>query len=342
MTKQTPPIYFYIPESYWPNTLPKHANDDWKGFGIGIYCWTIQTYLHLKEHDFPCFLTKDWPDEGIVLVHRDSFQAFQQYIKPGAKVLLICMKAEWERYPYAQIQVVQNPREETLWRTNYYIPLWPQAALVPRDPDRGDCFKNIAFLGNPENLAPELKTESWQQQLKDIGLCWKPILDRACWNDYREIDATLAVRSFNKKMLYTKENFITKPATKLYNSWRAGVPALLGCEAAFQAERKSELDYLEVTSAEDTLNTLKMLKERPDLRQSMVEQGNLRAEEFKPEKVLERWEGFLTDVAVPAYENWCDKSSLEQDMFLKRQYFIFKIGRAKSKLRNLSSRFISD
>jgi len=334
-----PSIYFYIPKPYWPRTMPKSAGDDWKGL-VGLYGWTLKTYLYLKENDFPCTLTKEWPDEGIVLIHRDSFQAFKRLIKPSSRLLLVCIKAEWEPYPYAQIQVVQNPDEVGFSKESYYIQYWPQGALIPRNAERGDRFENVAFLGNPENLAPELKAPSWPAQLRELGLSWHPITDRNCWNDYGEIDAVLAVRSFDRRQLYLTRNFMSKPATKLYNAWRAGVPAILGCESAFRAERNGELDYLEVTAVEDAIAALQRLKDNPDWRRKMVENGRLRSREIEADRVVERWKTFLTDVAVPAYENWRAKSGWERELFFRRRYFQFKMNRARHKIRKQVAKLV--
>ena len=43
----------------------------------------------------------------------------------------------------------------------------------------------------------------------------------------------------------------------------AGVPALLGCESAYQAERRNEYDYFEVHSADEVLETLLRLRGDP-------------------------------------------------------------------------------
>ncbi|MEQ8959223.1 MAG: hypothetical protein RLP02_15105 [Coleofasciculus sp. C2-GNP5-27] len=32
-----PPIYFYIPQPYWQDNFPDRADENWQGFGLGIY-----------------------------------------------------------------------------------------------------------------------------------------------------------------------------------------------------------------------------------------------------------------------------------------------------------------
>ncbi|NEP60100.1 MAG: hypothetical protein F6K31_24355 [Symploca sp. SIO2G7] len=214
-----PPIYFYIPPPYWPDTIPASADKAWKGFGIGIYTWTLQTYLRLKADGFPCQLVSELPEEGIVLVHRNSLRVHNR-LKPSKNLLLICLKAELNQYPYAQLQVVQNPTESQTGKNCYYIPHWPQPGLIPRNPTRGDRFENIAFFGHQTNLAAELLEPAWEQELQALGLNWCPRLNSNrwdkyeeidnCWHNYNNIDAIVAVRSFDRQ-----QNYPTKPATKL-------------------------------------------------------------------------------------------------------------------------------
>lgn len=158
MTNKLPLIYFYIPKERWPtDKIPedpsqygqfqrsKHTN-----FG-GDYSWTLQTYLHLKANGFPCELTATLPSQGIVLSHR---YLLPSNLQPKPELLLVCMQSDRGRHPYAQLHVVQNPRQEipkrpfTLWES-YFISHWPQAGLIPRDPKRGDRFENVAYFGVP-------------------------------------------------------------------------------------------------------------------------------------------------------------------------------------------------
>jgi hypothetical protein len=44
-----PKIYFYLPQPYLSPDIPTNPQENWSGFGIGIYAWTLQTYLHLQR-----------------------------------------------------------------------------------------------------------------------------------------------------------------------------------------------------------------------------------------------------------------------------------------------------
>jgi hypothetical protein len=150
------------------------------------------------------------------------------------------------------------------------------------------------------------------------------------WNDYSEVDAIIAVRSFKDK------EFAVKPALKLHNAWHGGVPAILGCESAYQAERKSELDYIEVTSPADVILALKRLRDDKVLRHAMVENGRVRARATQPARITAQWRGFLTDVATPAYDRWCAAPYWRQTFLMGRD-LILKKNYMRNRLRKLLS-----
>ena len=90
-----------------------------------------------------------------------------------------------------------------------------------------------------------------------------------------------------------KNGFTAKPATKLYNAWFAGVPAILPNEYAYRQLRKSELDYIEIKQPEDAANAILKLKNNPDLYRAMVENGLKRSNEFAREKIVAQWVDLL-------------------------------------------------
>ncbi|MDJ0514853.1 MAG: hypothetical protein QNJ74_00880 [Trichodesmium sp. MO_231.B1] len=316
-----PPIYFYLPQKDWLDNMPEKPDVYWEKFQ-GIYSWTLQTYLYLKADGFPCTFVGTIPDEGIVIAHRDSFP---YELRPTSKVLMVCIKPDRNPHPYAQLQVVQNLQEAKKLRNSYYITVWRQPGLIPRNPERGDRFENIGYFGISYNLAPELKTASWSKQLEELGLNWE-IMPKNRWYDYSNIDAVVAVRNFQK------QDYTNKPASKLYNAWHAGVPAILGKESAFQSQRKNEFDYFEVSSVEDAITVLKRLKDDPQLCQKMRENGKYRSQETNPQNMVKQWRNFLIDVAVPEYQRWCLASRWSQQLYLQRCYLLIKFNAFKRKL----------
>ncbi|MEA5497218.1 hypothetical protein VB834_00680 [Limnoraphis robusta Tam1] len=337
---QKPSIYFYIPRDLFPKQFPQNINENWAGFCLGIYAWTLQTYLRLKADGFPCQLVDELPQSGIVIVHRNCL-SIHKSLKPQNNLLFICIKAESNSYPYAQLHVVQNPQEASTINSRYYIPHWTQPGLIPRDHQRGETFKNIVFFGHIKNLTPELSSIEWQNKLEKLGLNWCPIINQNHWadyekidnrwNDYSQVDAVVAIRSFGKGNQYTN-----KPATKLFNAWLAGVPAILGYESAYQTEGKPNLNYLEVTSMNELISALKKLKSDSNFRQNIVEKGQLQAQKIHPERITKKWRYFLTEIAIPAFEDWCSKPRRVQNMILETRYLSWFIHRGQSKIASLA------
>src|SRR5687767_7710026 len=256
----TPPIYFFVPSGGDWSDLPADMNDYWAWMrsqvqlGVwGQFNWTLQTHLRLRAAGFCSRLVREIPDEGIVVAHRDFFPTD---LRPSRRQLLVCLLADRNPrgsngyHPYAQIHVVQNPNDDFLAHPSpefraYYMPQWPQPGLLPRDPERGDRFEVAAFFGYEHNLAPELRQAQWTERVHDLGLIWRSV-PRYRWHDYRDVDVVVAVRRFGYR------DYPHKPPSKLYNFWHAGVPAILGAESAFRANRRSDVDYLEVQSLEET------------------------------------------------------------------------------------------
>ncbi|MDJ0703217.1 MAG: hypothetical protein QNJ46_08055 [Leptolyngbyaceae cyanobacterium MO_188.B28] len=328
-----PPIYFYIPKRYWPAYIPQCTDENWSGFGLGIYAWTLQTYLRLKADNFPCQLVDTLPTEGIMLVHRNILQTHRPLLKPNSNLLLICLKAEALPYPYAQLHIVQNPVESLTHKHSYFLPHWPQPGLIPRDPSRGARIETVAFFGHTNNLAPELKHDNWAKQLQELGLQWRPVVNTnnwdshhtldTRWNDYSQIDVVVAVRSFDRRQTQLYQQYRSKPATKLYNAWLAGTPAVLGPESAYRAERQHELDYLEVNSIADLIGALKQLQRDRSLHQAIIQNGLRRAQAIQPANITQHWRQFLEDVAAPTYYQWRTSSTWSQQIVLQRSYWRF-------------------
>ncbi|TAE56784.1 MAG: hypothetical protein EAZ76_13475 [Nostocales cyanobacterium] len=330
MNTQKTPVYFYLPDVYWQasNQLSSMLDNYLNGFiklgdlwewhvdthpGLksdGLFAWIILPYLCLKSRKFECELVDKIPKQGIVILPR---KFVEDDLKPSPQCLFVMIKYDAKIHSYSQIHVVQNPQDElilqnsSLWK-NHYISHYLQPGLLPRNSQNGDRFQNLAFFGLEENLAPELKTNEWIDQLKSLGYNWS-IINRKKWYDYSDVDAVIAVRSFDSR------SYDVKPASKLYNSWQAGVPAILGAESSFRAERNSELDYIEVTSPEQIITALESLRTNPDLRQKMIENGKQRSQQKLPDIVTQQWINFLENKAFSEYEKWLSLPKYGQQLY---------------------------
>lgn len=316
-----PPVYFYLPPEDTPGELPESTGVGWRAFQRGVHIWTLQTYLNLAHHGFDCRLVDHLPDRGVVLAHRDSLP---DRLRPGPGQLLVCFYADRRRHPFAQVHIVQNPaglgqpapaaiKRLLLGDTRYAMPHWPQPGLLPRRPQRRDRFDTLAFVGAEKNLAPELRDPGWTKTMNELGIAWRIVYQPNAWNDYRDIDGVLSVRSF------AHTGFTNKPASKLYNAWHAGVPAILGVESAYRAQRRSDLDYLEADSLDAARHAVRRLRQDPDLRRRMIDRGLTRANETDRARLTEAWIDLIETRLRPALHRWAGSALHRQRFHLARQ-----------------------
>ncbi len=275
---------------------------DWREFVRGERAWVLQTYLRLAQRGLPVALTEQVPQRGLVLFHAKQRRevARQARHRPGA--ILMSIRADNSEASLADFEVLQNGRWADGQR-RFSVPNWPQAGLLPRDPRRGTTVRRLAFKGFAANLHPDFRSPRWDRFVTNLGFEWVEDMvnfagaatedHRLAWNDYRDVDLVVALRPPDRR-LHTE-----KPATKLYNAWAAGVPAILGPEFAFRELRRHELDYIEIGSLAQTEDAVTRLARSPELYHAMVEHGRARAGEFSFEAITDLWVRLLTET-LPA------------------------------------------
>ena len=231
--------------------------------------------------------------------------------------------------------MVQNPCEAS--RGSYFIPHWPQPGLRSRQPQ--DRFKPDAYLGHRNSLAPALLAPAWETQLLQRGLHWLPVINTngwneyqsidTRWNDYRHIDAIVAIRQLH----LWRPGYRSKPATKLYNAWLAGVPAILGRELAYRTEGTIGINYLEANSMAELLSCIDTLQQNVTLRRTLVKNGKLRAAHYTSASIVNRWQQFLDRVAVPSYRTWCRRFSWQRQLQQSQAKIVHYCDRARRRLQ---------
>jgi hypothetical protein len=319
-----PPVAFFLPDGEWPADLKDRDGYFWSPDRAGRVNWIVQTWDQLRALGFPCRMARTLPEDGIVIAHR---RVLPRTLRPAPRQLLVCVQADYTPHPFAQLHILQNRSQVALassslgsrWDAhllgqadvNHFVQTWPQPELVPRDPDRGDAFRRVAFVGRSKNLHPDLARRSWSAEMGRLGLEWRIVDRRGEWRDYREIDAIVALRQ------RSQTEYLHKPANKLVNAWRAGVPAVLGFERAFRDERRGPLDYLEVRTPDEVSGALSRLRDDPALRSAMVENGLRRALEYRAPLIAEQWTAFLQNVAAPAWQHWCALGIRRRALFLE-------------------------
>jgi len=276
---------------------------DWREFVTGERAWILQTYLRLRASGCEARLAGELPDDGIVVFSSKQRRLLLRQRVRATRALLIGVREDVGEALIADLEVVQNRRQAD-GRRRFFIPFWPQPGLLAREPLRGTRIETIAFKGYLGNLHPAFRDASWQGFLAANHLRWladaapykRNAVDAAGleWNDFREVDLILAVRAPDPRL------HPRKPATKLYNAWHAGVPALLGPEVAYRELRRSRLDYIEVASPSEAREAIARLRADPQLYAAMVANGRERAREFTTQAIAARWRVLLADTAAAA------------------------------------------
>src|SRR5262249_50502845 len=238
------------------------------------------------------------PHAGVAIFGSKQRQAVRAMNGEARNSVLVGVRADVGEALIADFEIVQN-RDQADGARRFFMPHWPQPGLIARDPARGTRIECVAFKGFSGNLHEEFAAPDWREWLRANGMRWTSDAieysktgtrgDGLDWNNFRAVDLVLAVRP-TRKDLYPR-----KPATKLYNAWRANVPALLGPELAYRELRRSELDYIEIQSAADARAAIERLVREPRLFEQMVDNGGARGAEFSPGEITSAWMRLVFD-----------------------------------------------
>ncbi|NEP18685.1 MAG: hypothetical protein F6J97_17585 [Leptolyngbya sp. SIO4C1] len=292
------PVYFFLPRDRWPQTVPERLDGYHPGCADDIFRWITQTYVHLRQRGVACELVNQLPAAGIVIAHRDCLHP-GGYLSPHPDLFWVCLQSDRPLLAYAQQQVLPNPLWAQQQPNSHYIGAWP-TPVRSRCSQRGDRFETVAYVGHLNDLADELKQYRFRQQIEALGLRWQARLHDPY--DYQDIDAVVAVRSFNPERLRKTRQFMHQSAQKLCDAWLAGVPAILGPESACQPLQQSPPAYLEARSVTDVLAALQQLRDRPSWRQQLIASGQRQAQAFSA--IAADWQQYLSTAVWPAYRVW--------------------------------------
>ena len=286
-------VTFYLPEKYLPDIA---LRDAWRSGAIrkleesGKVCcaqsWIYMTWIALTSAGHNCALSPDIPEDGI-LIALSGF--FSDSWRPPRGVFFADIVADYVPHPAAHLHILQNSAHAARLPRSVFMPFWPHPNLVPRDPARGGTFQSIAFVGDPGNLASELRSEEWAEALdKDLGLRLE-IRRGDRWHDYSDVDCVLAIRDF------TRSRQLHKPGTKLYNAWLAGVPFIGGRDSAYAADGRCGIDHLKAASPDEVLAHLRQLRDDPAFRNALVENGRASGKKFTRDETIRRWERLVAE-----------------------------------------------
>src|SRR6185503_2925993 len=259
----------------------------------GRNSWIAQGYLRLRK----ALVARGWTvgvgarfvPGTVALVHRDDANDFAG---PRHSSFLVVVRAD--RAPVAACDLAIAQNRIGLAAHERFVPLWPQPGLRSRDPARGAAIRRIAYHGRTGAAPKWFFDAGLRGALERRGIGFH--VERERWEDYREVDVSIAAREETGAVL------ATKPATKIYNGWLARVPVLATAEPAYREIRRSAMDFIEIAAAGDVLRAIDLLRANPRLFAAMVQNGVRRGEEFSVEATRRRWLDLMEDEVVPAFE----------------------------------------
>jgi hypothetical protein len=260
-------------------------------FAEGELAWCLQTYLNLRNSgklDVRC--SNQLSENHINLVHSNTLLN----VKGGANHFIVCVRADFPKRHWAHYQIVQNT--DQLESNTSYIPHWVQPGLLKRDPNRRGV-QRVAYAGQTFNNNLAGSEESWKRLLDPYGIEFK-VLSNQSWHDLSSIDVLIGIRSFDTRP------WKTKPPSKLFNAWHAGIPFIGGFDSAFKQVGNPGKDYLRVKSQQEAVSSILKLRDDADLYNRMVEQGYQMAGQYTTETITKQWESILTNQVLQRYQSW--------------------------------------
>ena len=277
-----------------PSLMPLEMDPPLK-ISEGPHCWIAQTFIHLRRAGLPVRLASRASPDDINVLHYDDLPNWKRV---PFWAFFVVVQADRPRPMIADVRVVQNKLGIRDEERDRFVPLWSQAGMLPRDPARGDQLTTLSYFGLDYYLAPPFREAAFLEKLASLGMSFQPHFSPAEWSDYRAVDAVLAVRNV------TSFDLTIKPATKLVNAWKAGAVPLLGPEPAYRQIGRPGVDYLEVSSVEEVLEGLRVMKERPAESARMREEGARAMTAYTDEMLVHQWTELLQGTAGPAFEDW--------------------------------------
>jgi hypothetical protein len=280
----------------------KDPDRDWAQFNEGMYCWSLLTYLILKQHGLPVTCSRHCRPDHINLGHA----VYLSTMNPQSASFLVSLQADYPRHGWAQAHIVQNKLQRR--KDSYWIPMWPQPGMIERNPSRREV-QCVAFAGRHYYLSGG--ENAWQVDIAKLGLSFH-MLDPQNWNDYSGVDVLVAIRSFDGR------TYPAKPPSKLVNAWLAGIPLVAGNDSAYAQIGRPGIDYIRVGTKQEALDAIRRLQTDQAFYQRIVEAGRERAAEFTRGQCSEKWKELLSGPLTDRYDAWRSRSHMDSFLWSGR------------------------
>lgn len=255
-----------------------------------MHAWVWPIYRRLKDRGEDVSFGYVPMDGAINLIH-GQVGRYQLKLADLNRYFIIGIRADFRPFPYGELEIVQN--RNTAGGRRFYMPHFPQPGLIPREAGRTEVV-NVCAAGEPQNFPC---MDELNRKLEEIG-CRFVFKAAGDWQNMADIDILLGIRSFSE------DEYHSKPPTKLFNAWLAGIPFIGGYDSAYGQVGIAGENFLQVSSVEGLINAVHELKESPTLYNDLVDAGKQAVLPYTPEKIAGLWMDFLGKEGVQAFRRW--------------------------------------
>ncbi len=264
----------------------------------GELSWIVQTFLRLREAGVGGIELAEQPARHAINI-LSAFGPATPRAEPDC--FCVAVQADFPRLLWAQLHIQQNreagaPGDPFAW-------FWPQPGLIARDPARRGV-ERVAFLGKTHgNLAWD--EARWRTALAPLGMTFVAP-GPAEWHDFSEVDVAIGIRDFGGR------RWNNKPANKMINAWRSGVPFIGGADSAFAQTGVAGVDHLLATGPGAVIEALVRLRDDPEHYAKLVEAGRRKAESFTTAALVDQWIALFEGPVEARYRRWLARPAYER------------------------------
>ncbi|MFO0678368.1 MAG: glycosyltransferase [Polyangiaceae bacterium] len=256
--------------------------------------WIFPFFHLLREHGYPVALANDFV-EGVVNVAPVTL--FDHLgpeplaaIKRRSKLVMACAELSPRVYDAEDVYFVkQNPTTVKSPRDMHFHLF--ERDLVPRRADRPERLATLGYFGCLSNLHEEFQKEEFTNFLRRLDVAFRVVGpdEASAWSDYADVDVVLAIRPG------WSLSHDDKPASKLVNAWRAGVPFLAARESAYVDLAREPDDAIFVDNKQQVTKALRALLD-PGRYAALRRRALARQAEYSDARIAERYYRTLTNL----------------------------------------------
>lgn len=255
--------------------------------------WLWPTYFALKDKH-RCELTQRTDVPGILVASAYSIRDLR--IPVG--VFLVAIIADGFPDNRADVTIIQNLLQGPFCRRPLYMHHWPQPNLIPRSSGRRGRLEKAYYFGHEDNLSADCKGRGFAARLESEAGVEFVIPPPSQWSDYT--DADLVIASRNRRGPWHG----CKPATKLFNAWRAGTVLVGGSESSFLQQGAADRNFLWASNAEQIVAQVRQMRKDRESYEGIRSNAIAEAVRHTWEARASQWVAAFEEVVFPHYSRW--------------------------------------